>query len=52
MRDELTDEEDCMRYLMRQRVFSLRDAFTIQHEDGRDAFTVDGKFWSIGHQLT
>jgi len=41
-----------MRYLMKQKLFSWGDDFTIQDEDGRDAFFVDGKMFSIGDQLS
>lgn len=40
-----------MRYLMRQRIFSLGDDFTIKDEAGQDVFLVDGKVFSIGHKL-
>lgn len=40
-----------MRYVMSQRFFALGDDFRIQTEDGRAAFVVDGKLWSIGHKL-
>lgn len=41
-----------MRYVMKQRLFSIGDDFHIKTEDGRDAFVVDGKVWSIGHKLS
>lgn len=41
-----------MRYIMRQKLFSWGDDFTIKTEDGRDAFFVDGKAFSLGNQLS
>lgn len=41
-----------MRYVMRQRLFSFGDDFHIKTDDGRDAFIVDGKVWSIGDKLS
>lgn len=41
-----------MRYVMRQKLFSWGDDFTIKTEDGRDAFFVDGKAFSLGNQLS
>ncbi len=41
-----------MRYVMKQKVFSLGDKFAIQDENGADAFFVDGRVFSIGHQLS
>lgn len=41
-----------MRYVMKQKVFSLGDKFAIQDENGADAFYVDGRVFSIGHQLS
>lgn len=41
-----------MRYLMRQKFFSLGGAFNIQDEHGRDVFVVEGAAFSFGHQLT
>lgn len=40
-----------MIYVMRQKLFALGDDFTIQDDQGRDVFVVDGKAWSIGHKL-
>jgi uncharacterized protein YxjI len=37
---------------MRQKLFSWGDDFTIKTEDGRDAFYVDGKAFSLGNQLS
>jgi uncharacterized protein YxjI len=40
-----------MRYLMKQKVFSIGDKFAIQDQNGADAFFVDGRVFSVGHQL-
>ena len=40
-----------MRYLMRQKVFSLGDDYVIKDESGRDAFVVDGKAFTLGNHL-
>ena len=40
-----------MRYLMKQKVFSVADKFAIQDENGADAYFVDGRVFSLGHQL-
>jgi len=41
-----------MRYVMKQKLISLGDDFTIQDEAGNDAFFVDGKMFSFGDQLS
>jgi uncharacterized protein YxjI len=41
-----------MRYVMRQKLFSWGDDFTIRDEDGRDVFFVDGRAFSIGDKLS
>lgn len=41
-----------MRYVMKQKLLSFGDDFTIRDEHGRDAFLVDGKAFSIGKQLS
>lgn len=41
-----------MRYLMKEKFFALGDDFTIQDENGRDRFFVDGKAFSLGDQLS
>lgn len=41
-----------MRYVMRERILSLGDDFTIKDSDGRDVYVVDGKVFSIGHKLS
>src|ERR671921_705895 len=40
-----------MRYVMKEKLFALGDDFTIQDENGRDAYFVDGKAFSVGDQL-
>jgi uncharacterized protein YxjI len=37
---------------MRQKLFAWGDDFLIRDESGRDAFFVDGKVFSLGHQLS
>ena len=41
-----------MRYLMRQKLFSFGDDFTIRDDKGNDAFFVDGKVLSIRNKLS
>ncbi|HUR00356.1 MAG TPA: LURP-one-related family protein [Gemmatimonadaceae bacterium] len=41
-----------MRYVMRQKLLSLSDSFTIKDEAGRDAFRVKGKIFSFGDKLS
>ena len=41
-----------MRYSMKEKLFALGDDFTIQDENGRDVFFVDGKALSLGDQLS
>lgn len=41
-----------MRYLMKQKVFSLGGTFHIRNEQGQDVFSVEGAAFSFGHQLT
>lgn len=41
-----------MRYLVRQKVFSLGDKFTIKDEYGNDCFRVYGRIFSFGNKLT
>jgi uncharacterized protein YxjI len=40
-----------MRYVMRQKLLSLGDDFTIKDADGRDVFYVDGRMLSLGDKL-
>lgn len=41
-----------MRYLIRQKYFSIRDGFYITDEHERNAYYVQGKFFSLAKQLT
>lgn len=41
-----------MKYLVRQKVFSFGDKFTIKDENERDCFQVEGKVFSLGAKLT
>ncbi len=41
-----------MRYVMKQKLFSFTDSFTIKDGNGRDAFTVEGHLFSFGHKLS
>jgi uncharacterized protein YxjI len=41
-----------MRYVMRERILSWGDDFTIKDEHGRDVFYVDGKVFSFGDKLS
>ena len=41
-----------MRYQMRQKIFSFGDDYTIQDEQGRDCYYVDGHAFSIGDKLS
>jgi uncharacterized protein YxjI len=41
-----------MRYLMKQKVWSLGDTFTIKNELGEDVASIVGKVWSVGDKLT
>lgn len=41
-----------MRYLMKQKLFSLGGTFHVKDEQGRDVFVVEGAVFSFGHQLT
>jgi uncharacterized protein YxjI len=41
-----------MRYVMRQKLLSWGDDFTIKDEAGKDAFFVDGKALSFGDKLS
>jgi uncharacterized protein YxjI len=40
-----------MRYIMKQKVFSLGSRFAIRDESGEDAFFVNGEVFSLGHKL-
>src|SRR5687768_4406161 len=41
-----------MRYIMRERILSWGDDFTIRTADGEDAYHVDGKVFSFGNKLS
>jgi uncharacterized protein YxjI len=41
-----------MRYLMKQKFFSLGGTFSVKDEAGRDVFVIEGRPFSFGHQLT
>lgn len=41
-----------MRYLMKQKVFSLADRFAIRNEAGQEVYFVDGQVFSIGKKLS
>lgn len=41
-----------MRYVMKEKVWSFADTFTIKDAHGRDVATVAGKAWSLGDKLT
>lgn len=40
-----------MRYMVRQKVFAIKDSFTIRDEFGNDIFLVQGQFFSVGNKL-
>jgi uncharacterized protein YxjI len=41
-----------MRYVMKQKLFTLGDDYTIRDEAERDAYFVDGKAFTIGDKLS
>ena len=41
-----------MRYVMKQKLFSWGDDFTIKDAEGREVYLVDGKAFSIGAKLS
>ena len=41
-----------MRYVMRERILSWGDDFTIKDAEGRDAYYIDGKVFSFGDKLS
>lgn len=41
-----------MRYVMRQKLLSLSDSFTIRNEQEQDVFLVKGKLFSFGDKLS
>lgn len=40
-----------MRYLIRQKIFSIGDSFTIKNEQGNNVFTVRSQIFSFGKKL-
>lgn len=40
-----------MRYVMKEKLIALGEDFTIQDENGRDVYFVDGKAFSLGDKL-
>jgi uncharacterized protein YxjI len=50
--DGLAEGQSTMRYMMRQRILSLGDDFTIKDADGRDVYYVDGRAFSFGDKLS
>jgi uncharacterized protein YxjI len=45
-------EEDRLRYVMKERLFSFGDDFAIRDASGHEVYFVDGKAFSIGNQLS
>jgi uncharacterized protein YxjI len=41
-----------MRYLMKQKIFSWGDDFTIKDDTGKDVYFVDGRAFSLGEKLS
>ena len=41
-----------MRYVMREKILSWGDDFTIKDEDGRERYKIDGKVFSFGDKLS
>ena len=41
-----------MKLALKQKVFSLKEAFTVMNEDGDPIYQVAGKLISVGHKLT
>jgi uncharacterized protein YxjI len=41
-----------MRYVLKQKLFSLGDDFIIKDDTGKDVYFVDGKVFSFGDQLS
>lgn len=46
------DTSEGMRYVMRQKLFSFGDDFTIKNAEGDDVYFVDGRAFSIGKKLS
>jgi uncharacterized protein YxjI len=45
-------QEGEVRYVIKQKVFALRDSFAIRDADGEQVFQVKGKLISVGDRLT
>ena len=41
-----------MKLALKQKVFSLKEAFTVLNEEGEPVYEVSGKLISLGHKLT
>ena len=41
-----------MRYMMRQRILSWGDDFSIKDADGQEVYYIDGKVFSFGNKLS
>ena len=41
-----------MKLALKQKVFSLKEAFTVMNEAGEPVYEVSGKLISVGHKLT
>jgi uncharacterized protein YxjI len=41
-----------MRYVLKQKLFSIGGAFSIKDDQGQDVFLVEGRVFSFGHQLS
>ncbi len=41
-----------MKYKIKQKIFSLTDSFTIEDENGNEAFSAKGKFFSLSSSQT
>ena len=41
-----------MRYVMRQKILSLTDSYTIRDENDQDAYQIKGKLFSFGDKLS
>lgn len=40
-----------MRFIVRQKFFSIRDGFYIKDQSGRDVYSVKGKLWTLGKKF-
>ena len=49
---DANDRTDMMRYVMRQKLLSFGDDFTIKDENNQDRYFVDGAAFSIGDKLS